>query len=65
MADAIAITVHQLPQSLGERAAKAFDIQRFVDVLSYALQTIPCAPKGARKKKRGTKKIGPKHAPKM
>ena len=39
MADAIAITVHQLPQSLGERAAKAFDIQRFVDVLCYALQT--------------------------
>ena len=39
MADAIAITVHQLPQSLGERAAKAFDIQRFVDVLYYALPT--------------------------
>ena len=39
MADAIAITLHQLPQSLGERAAKAFDIQRFVDVLCYALQT--------------------------
>ena len=39
MADAIAITLHQLPQSLGERAAKAFDIQRFVDVLCYAFQT--------------------------
>ena len=39
MADAIAITLHQLPHSLGERAAKAFDIQRFVDVLCYALQT--------------------------
>ena len=39
MADAIAITLHQLPQSLGERAAKAFDIQRFVDVLCYALHT--------------------------
>ena len=39
MADAIAITVDQLPQSLGERAAKAFDIQRFVDVLCYASQT--------------------------
>ena len=39
MVDAIAITLHQLPQSLGERAAKAFDIQRFVDVLCYALQT--------------------------
>ena len=36
MADAIAITLHQLPHSLGERAAKAFDIQRSVDVLCYA-----------------------------
>ena len=39
MADAIAITLHQLPQSLGERAAKAFDIQRVVDVLHNTLQT--------------------------
>ena len=39
MADAIAITLHQLPHSLGERAAKAFDIQRLVDVLCYAFQT--------------------------
>ena len=36
MADAIAITFHQLPHSLGELAAKAFDIQRSVDVLCYA-----------------------------
>ena len=28
MADAIAITLHQLLHSLRERAAKAFDIQR-------------------------------------
>ena len=47
MADAIAITVHQLPQSLGERAAKAFDIQRAVDVL-YDAQAM--APQGPKKK---------------
>ena len=76
MADAIAITLHQLPQSLGERAAKAFDMYKPPSVTRAEKHNCPkpscvppkgrasvCPRRGALEKKGGQKRKDPNMPP--